>query len=660
MSPIAFNLKYLTIGEHQCTLVNDTILVVAKINDALIAPHLLGGKGYSLCILAALGLNVPKAVILPTTVGKDWNSTSVTFSKHQRDKAEDVLDSLFVQEFLDLNSGLCSVRSGAAASMAGMMDTILNVGILDLVTYRAFTNKYQDENFARDCKNRFVETYCSALTDHAETGEAFVSAMGELSLTQQYLKCVDNVFKSFNTERAKLYRTINGLQHIESTACIIQRMVFGNQNDQSCTGVVFSRNPTTGEAKLTGEYLVKAQGEDVVSGKVTPLNLDEMWHWNKPIYKQLFDSVTLLERTYLDVLDVEFTVQDGELFFLQCRSAKRTASASITLFKGMVETYKDVPMATLLPELITKLDPNALDKMRATKVEVSAGEHTYEGLGVCAGAVCGYACYSLAELQEAKSRPFRVFVAEETTPKDLPCFALADAIITMKGGATSHAAVVARSMGIPCIVGASELINAPRPKENYFTICGESGRIWDSYKLVVDKGTAELNEFIEYLAPLLGYNLVDTVHSIGSILATKKEDLEANSFVHLNFKKVGMRDSDPDVSAYKYLGFDDGAYEHLTSVVTNAGLISLDSTMYTKAKSLRKVAELTDFASSTKLVDLTDAAKKKLSDRDKELYAALYGLRAKVYGVPVQAKEGVYISKDRFLRVLASLKIAHA
>lgn len=660
MSPIAFNFKYFNIGKHQCTLVNETILVVAKINDALIAPHFLGGKGYSLCVLAALGLNVPKAVIFPTTVGKDWNSLSVSFSKHQRDKAEDVIGSLFVQEFLDLNNGLCSVRSGAAASMAGMMDTILNVGILDRVTRRAFTEKYGDEEFARDCKNRFIETYCSALPEAEHLGEAFANAMEELSLTHQYSKCVDNVFKSFNTERAKLYRTLNGLQHIESTACIIQRMVFGNQNDQSCTGVVFSRNPTTGEAKLTGEYLVKAQGEDVVSGKVTPLNLDEMWHWNKPLYKKLFDSVAMLESTYLDVLDVEFTVQDGELFFLQCRSAKRTASASIPLFKGMVETYKDVPMATLIPELITQLDPNALDKMRATKVEVSAGEHTYEGLGVCAGAVCGYACYSLEDLQAAKSRPFRVFVAEETTPNDLPCFALADAIITMKGGATSHAAVVARSMGIPCIVGATKLLSAPKPQENYFTMCGETGRIWDSFKLIVDRGSSELNDFLEYLAPLLGYTLVDKVHSVGSLLATKKEDLEPNSFAHLDFRKVGMRDSDADLSAYKYLGFDDGAYEHLTTVVANAGLISLDDNMYTKAKSLRKVAELTDFATSSKLVDLTDAAKKKLSPRDTELYQALYDLRAKVHGVPVQVKEGVYISKDRFLRVIASLKIAHA
>lgn len=656
-------IENIEIGYHQCMLINKTILIVASLGVDNLTPFYLGGKGCSLVSMVSLGLSVPKAVIFPTTVGKEFIGLSTEVAEFQRKKVHDIVSSEFVKDFLGIETDYCSVRSGAMVSMAGMMDTILNVGAMHPKVASSFLAKYKDENFAHDCKERFIATYNSAVYDEdgfsARTSRQlniFLNPKPDTPITDHYTRCVSAVFNSFNSPRSVLFRRLNGLDEVKGTACIIQKMVYGNQNSKSCTGVAFSRNPTTGEDTLTGEYLVKAQGEDVVSGAVTPLNLDSMWEWDKSLYKELKDGVDKMANHFIDVRDVEFTVENGKLWFLQTRTAKMTATASIRSFKSLYDKYSpQLGTDMTLSYLLKLLDPNALDKMRVKTIHRSRqSDHT--GLGVCEGAVCGIPCTTLGELQKYKNVA-TVFIATETTPNDLPCFALASAIVTTKGGSTSHAAVVARSMGVPCVVGVEDLVPDVAKKESWISVCGDTGEVWLGHQTVTDSGTKILDEFIDYLAPLLGLTIDDNVMSYTEMMITKTKDIKAGSFVVIPPNDSHFVSSNlPDV--WSLLGNRTSVRSAIETKCREAGVVALELTGYTPELRSKKVRTLEEFAASNEAVDLSQSAKKKLGDME-GLYQSIAVLRRKVHGVPLTAKAGTYITKAHFLKALMVLKLRY-
>jgi phosphohistidine swiveling domain-containing protein len=361
-----------------------------------------------------------------------------------------------------------------------MMDTILNVGI-DHTTTDLWLEKLGPKCFG-DSLHRLVVMYGSvvkgisrqalepnlqtALAVYAsETGETFPTASAQL------LGAIEAVFKSWDNDRAVTYRKLNKIPREWGTAVTVQAMVFGNLNDQSGTGVLFTRNPDTGEAKVTGEWLPNAQGEDIVAGIRTPFPMDEMTTWNAAVHAELLGAVTTLETLKRDMQDVEWTVQDGKLYLLQTRSAKRSATAAIKVALDMAtsglltkaEAVKRVTVEQFDLAQMASLDP------KFTKTPA------YTGLAACSGVVTGKPVFT-KEDAIAATEPV-ILVREETTPEDIAGMFAAVGVVTMTGGMTCHAAVVARSMNRACIVGVGQSLEALKDIE-VLSIDGATGRIW--------------------------------------------------------------------------------------------------------------------------------------------------------------------------------------
>ena len=513
----------------------------------------LGGKGANLAEMTNLGVPVPPGF----TIAADQ---CVTYLEHQRISdalraevaaALTALEATSGKGFGDpVNPLLVSVRSGAAVSMPGMMETILNLGLND-ITVESLANASGNPRFAFDSYRRFLQMYADVVLEvpiarfeqllavkrmgNGVTSDADLSADALRALVGEYKQlirmvtgkdfpmepraqlwgAIEAVWRSWTLKKAVDYRRVNGISHSLGTGVNIQSMVFGNMGDDSGTGVAFTRDPSTGEHRFFGEFLVNAQGEDVVAGIRTPLHIDEMAQYLPGAFARLLETQERLERHFRDMQDIEFTVERGVLYLLQTRTGKRTTAAAIRIATEMVtEGLID------RNEAVRRVQPNQLDQLlhpvisatvRATPIAI--------GLPASPGAASGVAVFDpdAAEERAAKGEPV-ILVREETTPEDFHGLVAARAVLTARGGMTSHAAVVARGMGKCAIVGCTTVDISHEARQlrvgdivvregDFITLDGSTGRVFlgdlpmvPSEVMRVNNGTLSPNEAPVYQA----------------------------------------------------------------------------------------------------------------------------------------------------------------
>ena len=457
--------------------------------------YVLGGKGANLAEMTKIGLPVPFGFTVTCQACnkyyEDGKVVSDDLVSQIMEKLEE-LENVSGKKFGDPdNPLLVSVRSGAPFSMPGMMDTILNLGLNDdsVLGVAKLTN---NERFAYDSYRRFIQMYSDIVLEikkdkfdkifdakKAEKGAQFdvdltaddlkaiiedykklvVAEMGKgfpEDPKDQLMEAVLAVFRSWNTERAVLYRELNNIDSTLGTAVNVQEMVFGNMGNDSGTGVAFTRSPSTGEKKVFGEFLVNAQGEDVVAGIRTPQPIAEMEQTFPEVYKEFTKIAELLENHYKNMQDMEFTVERGKLYMLQTRDGKRTAQAAVKVACDMVEEgLIDKETA------ITRIEPDQIDMLLHPKFsdeDIAANECVAKGLPASPGAASGSIYFTAEAAEEAvKEGKKAVLVRAETSPEDLAGMVVAEGILTERGGMTSHAAVVARGMGKCCVAGCSAI-----------------------------------------------------------------------------------------------------------------------------------------------------------------------------------------------------------
>ena len=455
--------------------------------------NILGGKGANLAQMAKLGLPVPPGFTISTEVCEYFykNNKKIPKKVAQQIKKElAIIEKITKKKFGDLsNPLLVSVRSGSRVSMPGMMDTVLNLGLNDK-TVIALKNKTSNGRFAKDSYRRFIQMYSNVvlrIEPHLfeELIDNYKLTKGVLQDTEleendwdgliknfkdivkektkknfpqdvneQLLGAINAVFLSWNSKRAKTYRKINYIPNHWGTAVNIQAMVFGNMGNDCATGVAFTRNPSTGKKEFFGEYLINAQGEDVVAGTRTPKNLNLMNKSMPKIFQKLKKIFKQLEKKYKDMQDVEFTVENNKLWMLQTRSGKRTARASIKIAIDMV---KEKLISN--KEAILRIDPNTLDSLLHPTLDEKAEKKIIaSGLPASPGAASGKVIFSSDEAERLKEQmQDTILVRIETSPEDINGMHAAKGILTSRGGMTSHAAVVARGMGKPCVSGSTEI-----------------------------------------------------------------------------------------------------------------------------------------------------------------------------------------------------------
>ena len=457
--------------------------------------NFLGGKGANLAEMTNIGLPVPPGFTISTEACNQFYKAGTKWPKGLEKQVDDGIKKLekdMGAKFSDKNNPLLvSVRSGAAVSMPGMMDTVLNLGINpDVIT--ALINKTGNERFAWDAYRRFIQMFGDVvmgvkheLFEHELDAvkkkykakqDTDLDASMLQEVVDRYMKiykkvtkksfptdpkiqlkhAIDAVFSSWNNERAIKYRKINDIRGLIGTAVNVQAMVFGNMGDTSGTGVAFTRDPSTGKDMFYGEYLMNAQGEDVVAGIRTPLHIETLKKVNAKIFKQLIDIRKRLEKHYKDMQDLEFTIQEGKLYMLQTRNGKRTAAAAVKVAVDMVKEKLINEKTALL-----RIDPQQLDQllhpMFDPKAE-KANSRIANGLPASPGAACGQVVFS-AEMAEkwAADKKDVILCRIETSPEDIGGMDAAEGILTSRGGMTSHAAVVARGMGKCCVAGAGDV-----------------------------------------------------------------------------------------------------------------------------------------------------------------------------------------------------------
>jgi pyruvate,orthophosphate dikinase len=454
---------------------------------------LLGGKGANLAEMVKIGLPVPMGFTVTTEACLNYYDEGEKISEDILSQIFQALDNLEKEMGKKLGNQedplLVSVRSGAIVSMPGMMDTILNLGLND-ESVKSLAAKTGNARFAYDSYRRFIQMFGNVVMEvgHDIFESIIDSVKQKKKITQdtemdaegwqevinlyedkikevtgrefpqdpkeQLLMSVEAVFRSWNNQRAKVYRRINKIPDDLGTAVNVQIMVFGNKGDDSGTGVAFTRNPSTGENKVYGEFLMNAQGEDVVAGIRTPQGIEQLKDVMPDIYKQFTDVCTLLEKHYRDMQDIEFTIENGKLFILQTRGGKRTAQAAVKIAvelakEGLInkeEAILRVPAGQLETLLHRRIDPDA-------KVESIA-----KGLPASPGAASGHVVFDPDEAEKIGNEGQKVIlVRTETTPDDIHGIVIAQGILTSRGGMTSHAAVVARGMGKPCVSGCEAI-----------------------------------------------------------------------------------------------------------------------------------------------------------------------------------------------------------
>lgn len=450
---------------------------------------LIGGKAWSVARMAALGLHVPPAFVITTEACLAYLAQGA-FPAGLEDEIAKGLAWLEGQTGRSFGTGnkrlLLSVRSGAAISMPGMMDTVLNLGIDD-EGEASLASETGLPGFARDTHRRFIELYSAIVlktpVELHHDGDP-VAWRGEVAkaggdvpqdVRAQLLGAVQAVFDSWNTRRAKRYREHNGISHDLGTAVTVQAMVFGNLDELSGTGVLFSRNPLVGDPVPYGEYLPRAQGEDVVSGKFTPLSLGAMHDHVPDAHGALLAASALLEAENGDVQDIEFTVQTGKLYLLQSRSAKRAPAAAVRIAVDMVDEGR-IDATTALSRVSAEQVSTLLLPHLAAGASDGA-QLLASGEGACPGVATGIL---VGDSDEAERRAAAgedvVLVRATTSPDDVHGMIAARAVVTEQGGSTSHAAVVSRALGRPCVVGVGA--GALALVGQLVTVDGATGKVY--------------------------------------------------------------------------------------------------------------------------------------------------------------------------------------
>ena len=491
--------------------------------------NLLGGKGANLAEMTHIGLPVPQGFTISTEActqyyedGKQINDSIMAEIMENIEKMEKITG----KKFGDLeNPLLVSVRSGARASMPGMMDTILNLGLNEEVV-EVMAKKSGNARWAYDCYRRFIQMYSDVVMEVGKKYfEQLIDKMKEekgvtqdVELTADDLKALANqfkaeykakigsdfpsdpkeqllgavkaVFRSWDNPRANVYRRDNDIPYSWGTAVNVQMMAFGNLNNESGTGVAFTRDPATGEKKLMGEFLMNAQGEDVVAGVRTPLKIDAMKEIMPEVYEQFVGVCKTLEDHYRDMQDMEFTIENKKLYMLQTRNGKRTAKAALKIACDLVdEGMIDEKQAVLM------IDPRNLDTLLHPQFDPAALKSTTEiakALAASPGAACGKIVFTADDAKAWKERGEKVVLVRlETSPEDIEGMKASQGILTVRGGMTSHAAVVARGMGTCCVSGCSAITNFDEDNKSFvlagktyhegdvISIDGSTGKIYD-------------------------------------------------------------------------------------------------------------------------------------------------------------------------------------
>lgn len=492
---------------------------------------LLGGKGANLAEMTSIGLPVPPGFTISTEACSYFSSHNGEYPAGM--KEEVLLNLKQLEKTMNAKLGdaenplLVSVRSGAAQSMPGMMDTVLNLG-LNPDTVAAMAKKTGNDRFAWDSYRRFIQMFGDVVmgVPHSKFEEAIQDVKDEegkvydyelntenlISLVKRYkriykrhtgedfptdpydqlFKAINAVFGSWNNDRAIKYRQMNDIRGLLGTAVNVQSMVFGNMGETSGTGVAFTRDPSTGDNHFYGEYLMNAQGEDVVAGIRTPQSIDTLCKVNPKVYDQLCEIRKTLEKHYHDMQDMEFTIQEGKLYMLQTRSGKRTIFSWLRSQVEMVEeglidkrtAVSRVPAGEFNKLFAPILDQNEIKKSGIKPITI--------GLNASPGGACGQVVFTAEDAEEwAKQGKEVILVRTETSPEDIGGMAVSKGVVTCRGGMTSHAAVVARGMGCPCVSGAGEIIvnfaaktfdvNGQTIKEgDFISIDGFSGCVYNA------------------------------------------------------------------------------------------------------------------------------------------------------------------------------------
>ena len=489
--------------------------------------NLLGGKGANLAEMTNIGLPIPNGFTISTEACTDYYNDGKTINEDttkQIFEALEWLEGVQGKKFGDTeNPLLVSVRSGARASMPGMMDTILNLGLND-VSVKGFAAKTGNPRFAYDSYRRFIQMFSDVVMGMSKTYfdsilEAEKKAHGYVYDTElkaedlqaviakykaiyaekmgeefpqdpkvQLMEAIKAVFRSWDNPRANYYRMMNDIPYEWGTAVNVQSMVFGNMGNTSGTGVAFTRNPATGAKGIFGEYLINAQGEDVVAGIRTPQPITQLEKDLPDCYKQFIEIADTLEKHYRDMQDMEFTIEDGKLYFLQTRNGKRTAQAAIQVACDLVDEGMITPQ-----EAVLRIEAKSLDQLLHPAFDAAAlkgGNQIGEALPASPGAAAGRIYFNADDAVAAHAAGSRVIlVRQETSPEDIEGMHAAEGVLTMRGGMTSHAAVVARGMGTCCVSGCGDLkvhedekyieLGGYTIKEgDYISLDGSTGKIY--------------------------------------------------------------------------------------------------------------------------------------------------------------------------------------
>ena len=488
---------------------------------------LLGGKGCNLAEMTGLGLPIPQGFTVTTEACTDYYRNEKEITAEIEGQIFDALETLEQSQgkkFGDLGDPLLvSVRSGARASMPGMMDTILNLGLND-ESVEGFAQKTGNARFAYDSYRRFIQMFSDVVMEMSKTyfegilealkkekkvqydfelsaedlkeligkyKEIYKKTMGKEFPQEpkvQLMEAVKAVFRSWDNPRAIVYRRMNDIPGDWGTAVNVQAMVFGNMGNTSGTGVAFTRNPSTGEKGIFGEYLINAQGEDVVAGIRTPQPITKLKEDMPQCYEQFMKIAQKLEEHYLDMQDMEFTIQEGKLYFLQTRNGKRTAQAALQIACDLVDEKKITPK-----EAVLRIEAKSLDQLlhpTFDKEALKAGTVIGTALPASPGAAAGKVYFTAEDAKVAKKRGERVILVRlETSPEDIEGMHASEGVLTVRGGMTSHAAVVARGMGTACVSGCGdikiyeeekyfELAGAHIKEGDYISLDGSTGKIY--------------------------------------------------------------------------------------------------------------------------------------------------------------------------------------
>jgi len=489
--------------------------------------NLLGGKGSNLAEMTGLGLPIPQGFTVTTEACTDYYAQGKMISAEIEEQIFAALKELEKKQgkaFGDINDPLLvSVRSGARASMPGMMDTILNLGLND-ESVEGFAKKTGNPRFAYDSYRRFIQMFSDVVMEMSKT--FFESILDEIKEQKgiqydfelsaedlkeiiakyksiykekmgeefpqdpkvQLMEAVKAVFRSWDNPRAIVYRRMNDIPGDWGTAVNVQAMVFGNMGETSGTGVAFTRNPSTGAKGIFGEYLINAQGEDVVAGIRTPQTIDRLEQDMPECYKEFMAIANKLENHYRDMQDMEFTIQEGKLYFLQTRSGKRTAQAALQIACDLVDEGMITP-----EEAVARIDAKSLDQLLHPTFDAESlkkAEPIGAALPASPGAAAGKVYFTAEDAKNAGARGERVILVRlETSPEDIEGMHAAEGVLTVRGGMTSHAAVVARGMGTACVSGCGEIkineeakyfeLGGKTIKEgDYISLDGSTGKIY--------------------------------------------------------------------------------------------------------------------------------------------------------------------------------------